>query len=324
MLVAPSRGQSLKVLALLILCSLAMFLPRRILEKREEMDRVVQLLLLAFAIESAYALVSYFLHLLGPTISLSVNPGTGHLSAYGTLWEPNVLGALSGAGAVAWMYLGRDQFEKTWPGVALCLSAASVSFARAAWLAVAFLVVLSLVTPLRRRVDLRGLVVGAAVALVVTGAIVAVDKVGGYSQSLAGSIGNATDVQGRLYQFNPVFADLVRSPIVGGGIDSFGQRHVVEGFQEHLGNLELTVLNDTGILGLLLFAVFVGSIVVKTWRHRDSATVVGLAAMMLVLAGTNQATDTLELMFTWLLVGLLIAATQLEAPVQANSTPNES
>jgi O-antigen ligase len=311
---APSRGQSLKVLALLVLCSLALFLPRRILERRDELEQAVRWLLPAFAIESAYALVSYFLHLFGPTVSLSVNPATGHLNAYGTVWEPNVLGALSGAGAIAWMYLGRRHFERTWPAVALCLSAVVVSFARATWLAVALLVLLSLVPPLRRRIDIRGLTFGAAAALVVTGAVVAVDKVGGYSQSLTGSIGNATDVLGRLYQIKPVLADLSRNPIVGGGIDTFGQRHVVEGFHEHLANLELTVLNDTGLLGLLLFALVVIAVIVATSRRRSDAIVGGLAAMTLVLALTNQATETLELMITWLLLGLLIASIQLAAP----------
>lgn len=326
LLVALSRGQSLRLLALFVLSSLALLLPRRILERRDQLDQVVRWLLLAFAIESGFALVSYFLHLLGPTMSLSVNPGTGHLNAYGTLWEPNVLGAISGAGAVAWIYLGRRQFKQSWVGVALCLSAAVVSFARAAWLAVVLLLLLSLVSPIRRRIDLRAMAFGAAATLVITVAVVAVDKLGSYSQSqtgstgngsLTGSIGNATDVLGRLSQFKPVLADLARSPIVGGGIDSFGQRHIVGGLQEHLANLELIVLNDTGLLGLALFGLFVFAIVTAGWRRRHDATVVGLGATTLLIALTNQATETLELMITWLLVGLVLASIQIKDPVSA-------
>jgi O-antigen ligase len=117
-------------------------------------------------------------------------------------------------------------------------------------------------------------------------------------------------------------ADLSRNPIVGGGIDSFGQRHVVEGFHEHLANLELIVLNDTGLLGLLLFALVMIAVIVATWRRRNDAIVGGLTAMTLVLALTNQATETLELMITWLLVGLLLAANQAEPvsePVSART-----
>ena len=51
------------------------------------------------------------------------------------------------------------------------------------------------------------------------------------------------------------------------------------------------------------------------WRHRESANVVGLGAMLLVLAISNTATETLELMITWLLFGLLLAAIQNAAQV---------
>jgi len=317
LIVAPFRAQSLKVLALLILSSAALLLPRRLLVRREEVDKVIRWLLLAFAIESSFAIGSYFLHLFGPTVALSVNPGTGHLSAYGTLWEPNVLGAICGAGAIAWMYLGSRYLKQSWIGVAVCLSATVVSFARAAWLAVALLAVLSLVSPIRKQIDLRAVALGAAAALVVAVAAVIVDQLGGYSEgptgaagSLVGSIGNGTDIVGRFYQIKPVLIDLSSSPIIGGGVDSYGQRHLVAGMQEHIANLGLAVLNDTGLLGSLVFGLFVVAILVAAWRSRDSPTVVGLGAMTLLIALTNQATETLELMITWLLIGLSMAGIQ--------------
>jgi hypothetical protein len=67
-------------------------------------------------------------------------------------------------------------------------------------------------------------------------------------------------------------------------------------------------VNDTGLLGLLVFAAFVGAITVATWRARHDITVLGLAMMMLVLGITSTATEPLELMIPWLLTGLLLAA----------------
>jgi O-antigen ligase len=151
--------------------------------------------------------------------------------------------------------------------------------------------------------------------------ILASDRAGNYTPAAAGgvssAVGNATDILGRLYQFGPAFIDLKQRPILGGGIDSFGQRHVLAGVHEHLGNLELLVLNDTGLVGLLVFAALVVAIVVGVWRCRENATVLGLAAMVAVIAISNQATETLELMITWLLIGLLLAAIDSAAHISS-------
>lgn len=320
---APDRSHSLKELALLVLSSLALFLPRRLLD-REQLDQVVRWLLLGLAVEGVYAVGTYFLHVLGPSISLVVNPGTGHLVSTGTLWEPNVLGAMCGAGAVAWAFLGKRYFRYPWVGVALCLSASVVSFTRAAWLAVIIVFAFCFATSIRRRMDLNALAKGATATGVVSVAILAIDKLGNYSPQAAGllpSVGNATDIQGRLYQFAPVLADLKHNPIFGGGTNSFPERHApLYGFPQHLGTLELMVVNDTGLLGLLAFSAFVVAIGIGAWRVRHDLTVLGLSLMMLVLAITSVATEPLELMITWLFLGLLSAAIQLAASVSQPTT----
>jgi O-antigen/teichoic acid export membrane protein len=321
LLSAPSRGQSLKLLALLVLSSLAFLLPRRLLDRRDEVDEVVRLFLLAFAAEATYGLFAYFLHLFGPTVSLSVNPGTDHLNAYGTLWEPNVFGAICSAGAVAWVYFGRKHFNRPWIGVALCLSGTVISFTRAAWLAALAVLALSVALSLRRKVDLGSLIKGGAAALLSIVAVTVVDQPAGYSVAgLGRSIGNKTDIIGRSTQFGSAWSDLQHRILLGGGIDSYGQRHMVQGLQEHLGNLELAVANDTGLLGLLVLALFIGAVVATVWRNRRDWTVIGLAATTLVIALTNQATETMELMITWLMLGLLVAACQTANRISSEET----
>jgi hypothetical protein len=324
-LVAPSRGQSLKVLALLIISSAALVLPRRLIERRQELELIIRYLLLALALESAYALAAYFLHIFGPSISISANPAGGHLNAYGTLWEPNVLGAIGGAGALAWAHLGKKRFRHEWIGIALCFSACVVSLTRTALLAVTAVLLLSLLLPSRQRPSVRAVVLGTVAAVITIGAVIAADTWSHYTVAgnagggAVASIGNGTDLTGRVNQIKPLLADLKHSPLIGGGIDSFGQRHAAAGAQEHLANLEMTIVNDTGVLGLILFAAFLAVILVAAWRNRHDDLVLGLAAMVTVVAITNQATETLELMITWLLVGMLVAATELaEAePVRA-------
>jgi hypothetical protein len=329
---APNRAQSFKILALLVVSASALFLPRRLILSREEADEVIRWLLLAIAGESVYALVIYFLHVFGPIVSLATNPVGGHLYAYGTLWEPNVLGSVCGAGAIAWAYLGRRYFTSTWPGMALCLSGTVVSLTRSAWVAVAVVLVLTVLSPYRHRIDIRSLAVAMLATAVVIGAVLGVDRFGNYYQrtTVAGPVvgappastgfgssrlivvlANGVDALGRLYQFNTAFGDLKRSPLLGSGTDSYGQRHTYLGLPEHIANLELSVLNDTGIFGLLLFGAFGTAIAVVTWRNRREPIVVGLGAMVLVVAIANQSTETLELMITWLLLGLLLAASDV-------------
>jgi hypothetical protein len=69
-----------------------------------------------------------------------------------------------------------------------------------------------------------------------------------------------------------------------------------------------------------VFIAFVVAIAIAAWRFRNDITVLGLGAMMLVLLITNTATESLELMITWLLIGLLLAAAHRAAQVTPPAT----
>jgi O-antigen ligase len=219
-------------------------------------------------------------------------------------------------------------FKHSWLGITLCLSATAVSFARATWLAGALVIILLMALKGSRQIDLRFLVRRVAPTLVVIGVLIigvatVAARVGGYLQGplteLDRTIGNPTDIVGRLDQFNAVLTDLKQNPIFGGGVDSYGQRHVYNGIPLHIANLELSVVNDTGVLGFLIFAGFVALVIVTVWRYQHDSTVIGLAAMTLVIALTNQATETLELMITWLFIGLVLSAIETAAPINASA-----
>ncbi len=332
-----SKFDSVKVWALYVVSSLGLLLPRRLLSGHaEELEGAVHWLLVAFAIESLYALAAYFLHLLGPTLAMSVN--RGQLSVYGTLWEPNVLGAVCAAGAIAWTFLGRRYFGSAWIGMALCASATVVSFTRTAWIALGLVLALKLIVPPLRRMDMGAVGIAALATVIMIGLTLAAERVVNYypgqagykpvtGSAIGGDIGNPADVQGRFDQIHQVLGDLKHHPILGGGMDSFGQHHVFEGAKQHVANLELLVLNDTGVLGTVAFAAVGLLIVLAFWRRRDDPLTLGLGAMVLVIAITNQATETLELLITWLLVGFLLSAVDAAptgAKASARTTPGSA
>lgn len=352
---APDTGRSVKAVALLLICSLGFLLPRRLhfhlptlwggrpLASRprgevarsaggepqsgrgrvgaSELDLVVQIFLVAIAAEGVYGTGAFLAHVFGPTVSLNANPATGHLSAYGTLWEPNVFGAFCAAGAVAWAWLGRRYFSHAWIGIAACLGGTLVSFTRAAWLAALVVLAISLAGPVRQRANLRQLALGVAGTVVIAVAVFGAEQVADYYQQVPGVstthvnrgffslLINAIDVIGRLDQVPAVLKDLGPRPLLGNGTSSFGARHPIAGQPEqHIANLELTVLNDTGVIGLLTFLAFGGSLALAGWRRRRDPTVAGLGMATLVIVITNTATETTELMITWLMLGLLMVA----------------
>lgn len=324
---APDTSRSLKGVALLTACSLGLLLPRRQLDSSGDtthLGRVVEVLLVAFAAEAAFGVAAFLAHVFGSDISLSPNVASGHLNAFGTLWEPNVFGAFCAAGAVAWAWLGPRYFKLTWFGIAMCLGGLIVSFTRAAWVAAFVVLALSaLLGPLRRRASLRQLGLAVAGTALIVLAVVGAEHSANYyvagsgiatapaGRGLLALLENSVDVIGRLDQVKIVWPDFKVHPVLGGGIASYGARHPIAGQPEqHIANLELSLLNDTGTLGLLAFVAFAVAIGYRAWRKRGDPIVAGLAVTALVIAITNTATETTELMITWVTLGILVVAVE--------------
>ena len=322
LLASPDRRLSAKIITLVAVCSLGFLLPRRILagdRSAQNLENVTRWLLIVFATEAAYGSLAYLLHVFGPTIAIAPNPASGHLGAYGTLWEQNVFGGFAAAGAVAWSYLGPRRFRGAWIGITACLGGLIDSVTRTAWLVAAAMGALGIGLPgLRRRLELRALGSAALASLGVIAATVAVDRFGSYTvpvagvtpsrSGLLGAILNLVDVVGRLNQLSPIRDDIREHIILGRGTASFEALHVVKGVPEHVASLALLVLNDTGVVGLALFIGFAIAILVRAWSRRSSEYVVAFGQIALVVGVTNLATETTELMIGWLLIGVLMAA----------------
>jgi len=321
LLASPDKRLSARIIALMAVCALGLFLPRRILagdRSAEKVQTVMAWLLIVFATEAGYGSLAYLLHVFGPTIAIAPNPASGHLAAYGTLWEQNVFGAFAAAGTVAWSYLGPRRFRNAWIGLAACTGGLIDSITRFAWLAAAATATLGLAVPgLRRRLDFAALGPGALAGLIVIGTTVAADRIATYTVPVSGgprrggllsAILNLVDVVGRLNQLNPILDDIRGNIVLGRGTASFEALHVVSGVPEHVASLPLLILNDTGLVGLALFGAFVIAIVARARSRRSAAIVVALGQVAVVIGLTNLATETTELMIGWLLVGLLMAA----------------
>jgi hypothetical protein len=326
LLASPDRLLSAKILTLTLICSLGLFLPRRLLagpHSAENIEAVTLWLLLVFATESAYGSIAYLLHVFGPTIGLTPNPASGHLTAYGTLWEQNVFGAFAAAGTVAWVYLGPKRFKWAAIGLTACLGGLFDSLTRAAWLVAVLVGVLGVVRRgLRRQIDMRTVGLGSLGSLVVVAATIVADRIASYSvfesggggsggrgqSSLLSALLNVVDLTGRLNQWAPVWSDIDGRLAIGRGTASFEALHVIQAIPQHVASLPLLVFNDTGIVGVAVFGGFVAAVVTRVWSTRTNPIVGGLGQAAIVVALTNLATETTELMVGWLLIGILLAA----------------
>jgi O-antigen ligase len=125
----------------------------------------------------------------------------------------------------------------------------------------------------------------------------------------------------RLLQVEVAIEDVQARPMLGAGTASFhlfyDPNDYPSGFagdEEEPGwisNTPLRILHDTGIVGLIVFLLFVGSLAVAVRRvarnavARDTAILTALFAGGLLYAITFQAPEATMLAFTWVHLGLL-------------------
>jgi hypothetical protein len=131
-------------------------------------------------------------------------------------------------------------------------------------------------------------------------------------------------VLGRVSQAVLVWDDIRNHLLLGRGTASFEALHQFRGVPEHLASLPLIVLDSTGFIGLAIFAGFAATVFLRVWANRRDAIALALGQAALVVAITNLSTQTTELMIGWLLIGLLLAATDVAGERSAQAVIRRS
>ena len=111
-------------------------------------------------------------------------------------------------------------------------------------------------------------------------------------------------------------------PLTGLGPGSYGESHIDTSHQPAwIGILPVRILHDTGILGTVVFLAF-GVVLARRWLAalracaaawlRAALIAQGLGLIALLIAYT--ATEGLELLFAWVVLGLLVATIEVVQP----------
>ncbi|HST79017.1 MAG TPA: O-antigen ligase family protein [Verrucomicrobiae bacterium] len=307
--------------ALQQLLAIAPYFILRIVAGREEtFRRAFRALLIIGAVEGLYATVAIFANkLFGAGFGLSTDQYEGMPAVYGTQFEPNILGSYCAACAVmmAVMYLKQ---KNRWYliGYMLSFSGMAVSFARASVLAYMAVISLLLLGGLYKRwinwPTLRRLVLATAIVAVVLSPLLVASYVERFSTVQVTDVTADPNTFTRAVQLAIGAQQFLDHPILGNGTASFqllfDWQSLGPDWEEQgwLGNTEVRVLHDTGIVGFGLFTGFLISLALaarKILRSMEAPELLALVAACGIYLITFQATEGTILGFSWVHLGLI-------------------
>jgi len=284
-------------------------------------------LLAVGAVTLGYAILCFYSHIfLGSTFGVEVEQYGEIAAIYGLQFEANILGGYSAALAAMMltMYLWQREQKFLIGCTFFGLVAVTISLSRAALIAaVVVMSIVGLLAFMRRLID-RKVVFNFAAASLGAALLVAPFVVQHYIKRFSTvEIADPTadpNTLTRAVQTVAALDEIAKHPIFGGGTASFqlafDWQKLGVGWEDQgwIGNTELRVLHDTGIVGLITFAIFVVSLVWfarKALKRESSPKLIALLAGGLVYCITFQATEGTLLAFPWVHLGLIGCAVSI-------------
>jgi O-Antigen ligase len=286
----------------------------------------------------------------------AIQDGIAVFRAYGLAWEPNIFG--SGLAILLPVALDRFLDRRRLidlSGCALLALGVGMSLTRAVWIAlliglVAYAVLRVMTSsgsvPIRRATGLMaagtlsmGILLGIGLTIAATGpsdplvaqlsqpSLLGAPPSPTVSATTSVSVNPPLDLTDdmtlsfRLERVRRALEDLRASPVVGMGANSYGQRHLHPGEDQpdYLAVFPITVLYDTGIVGLGGLGLFAALFVRMMWRsaqRRDSAP---FLASFIVMAIAYVSTDALRFSQSWILMGVALGIALRPPGIQGNA-----
>lgn len=318
MSVAPMQTVKWAVQQVLVIC--AYFVLRVLIEDQARFRQAFGLLLLTGAITVGYGVICFYSNLLfGSEFGVTIGQYGEIPATYGLQYEANLLGSYSGALCVVtlvmYLFEGRRRYLI---GYAVALAALAISLSRGALGAtlVGFFAVF--LVGRRKRLltkkSVGALVIATMCALVVVLPVVFQHYTERFSTVDIADPTADPNTMTRVVQATTAVDEVLKHPVLGGGTSSFQLAWDWQSMgtdwedQGWIGNTELRVLHDTGLVGLAVFVGFLVSLVRNSWKvleHETNPYLIALLAAALVYSISFQATEGTLLAFFWVHVGLI-------------------
>jgi hypothetical protein len=316
-----------------VLVILAYFFLRVLVEDRKSLRKAVMALLAIGSVTVAYGIICFYSNLiLGSELGVTVGQYGDIAATYGLQFEANILGSYSGALAVMMLvtYL-YDRRRRFLVGFALTFAGMAISLSRGALGATFIGLLIVAVFSIRKRLLTRKLLLGISQATLCALLLVLPVVLSQYTERFSTvDISDPTsdpNTLTRVVQVGSALDEILKHPVWGGGTSSFQLAFDWQSLgtewedQGWIGNTEMRVLHDTGLVGLVVFVTFLVSL------YRRSKTVLklesnpelfALLASAAVYCVAFQATEGTLLAFPWVHLGLLGCAISVSASKMAD------
>lgn len=307
-----------------VLVILPYFLLRFLCSDWQRFRRAFNILLAVGTAQAAIGIFCFLSNLLfGTQFGMEIGqygeiPGT-----FGVAYEANILAAISACTFIMamWMYLSERRRIQLWAmlvayaGMLIALSRAAVG---AALVATLLLVIFSFWTGQLQWKPFKGMASALVVCTLLLLPLVAPLYAERFSSVDVSDVSADPDTLGRVIVLVSAVDGIIAHPLLGNGTSSFQLLSSSQdlGFGDDdraswIGNTEMRVLHDTGIIG---FGLFVSVVVALAWRaaqmlrRQRSPELIALLLGCVVYGVTFQATEGTLMEFFWVQLGLLACA----------------
>jgi hypothetical protein len=303
-----------------VLIILAYFFLRVLVEDRAGLHKAVMALLAVGTATVAYGIICFYSNLLfGTEFGMTIGQYGDTPAPYGLQYEANLLGSYSGALCVMMlvMYL-YDHRRRFLVGFALAFAGMAISLSRGA-LGATFIGLFAVaIFSWKKKLLTWELGFSVAKATLCALLIVLPAVVPQYAERFntmdIGEPAVDPNTLTRIVQVSSAFDEVLKHPFMGGGTSSFqlafDWQSLGEDWEDQgwIGNTEMRVLHDTGIVGLVVFVAFLVSLYRRSRKVLKSGSnpeLVALLVSALVYCVSFQATEGTLLAFSWVHLGLI-------------------
>ncbi len=324
---SPEPSQTVKWATQQVLAILPYFWLRVYISDQARMRKVFHFSVLTGVVVSAYAVFCFYANVFFSTeFGVEVAQYGDIPATYGVQFEANILGAYSGALAVMLltMYL-LERNRKYLMGCAFFgLVAMTVSLSRAALGATVLGLLMVGVFAYKRKLLNARVVVSIATAFLCAALLVLPFVFAHYTDRFSTiEISDPTadpNTLTRTVQAVTAWDEVAKHPVFGSGTASFqlafDWHDFGAGWEElgWIGNTELRVLHDMGVVGFLVFCLFIVSLVQRGWKLikiENNPELVALLTSAVVYVISFQFTEGTLLAFTWVHLGMIGCAISL-------------
>lgn len=332
MSIAPSQTFKWSMQQMLVI--VPYFLVRLLAGNVERFRQAVRIMLLVGTIEAAYGVVCFYSNrLFGSEFGVDVGQYGDIPGIYGSQFEANLLGSYCGACLVIMLLMYfRERNRKFLWGSAITYAGLVISLSRAAIAAAVVALAVLVLYSLRARIVNLQVLRRAGLALLAVTVILAASVAPLYTERFSTvdvSDPTADDTTKiRMLSLGVAAESSLEHPVFGGGTNSFQLNFDYKeiGYTDvdiggWIGNTEMRIWHDTGLVGLGVFVLFIGFLLAharRAMRGDSPPELLGLLVAGVVYCISFQTTDGTILSFPWIHLGLIAAGTTLSNTAEGN------